>query len=135
MLSHVSSLCIEAANHDTKEKPHEAIHQPDGVSGLSYRVSEKLSSTTCSQSYEKDEGFYLNGDYTVSYKYRDYATVFPGWKDPRMNEELPLREYIMATYNEKIAKKYNKKPADDIPASYSRDLSSIKEQLEREIAN
>jgi hypothetical protein len=129
------SLCIEAANHDTKEKPHEAIHQPDGVSGLSYRVSEKLSSTTCSQSYEKDEGFYLNGDYTVSYKYRDYATVFPGWKDPRMNEELPLREYIMATYNEKIAKKYNKKPADDIPASYSRDLSSIKEQLEREIAN
>ena len=129
------SLCIEAANHDTKEKPHDAIHQPDGIAGSHYYGSDKLSSKTCSQSYEQDHLFYLDGDYTVSYKYRDFATVFPGWKDPRINEELPLREYIMATYNEEIAKKYKVKPADDIPASYSRDLSSIKKQLERDIAN
>jgi hypothetical protein len=129
------SLCIEAANHDTKEKPHDAIHQPHGIAGFHYYGSDKLSSKTCSQSYEQDEGFYLNGDYTVSYKYRDFATVFPGWKDPRINEELPLREYIMAKYNEEIAKKYEAKPADDIPASYSRDLSFIKEQLKRDIAN
>jgi hypothetical protein len=129
------SPCIEAANHDTKEKPHDAIHQPSGVVGLSYRGSDKLISTTCSQFYEKDHIFYLNGDYTVEYKYRDFATVFPGWKDPRINEELPLREYILATYNKQIAKKYNQKPADDIPASYSPNLSSIKERLKREIAN
>jgi hypothetical protein len=129
------SLCIKAANHDTKEKAHDAIHQPSGVVGFHYIDSKKLFSTTCSQSYEKDGGFYLNGDYTVEYKYRDFATVFPGWKDPRINEELPLREYILATYNKEIAKKYNLKPADDIPASYSRDLSSIKEQLKRDIAN
>jgi hypothetical protein len=129
------SLCIEAANHDTKEKPHDAIHQPKGVAGLSYRGSEKLVPTTCSESYEKDRVFYLSKDDTVEYKFRDFATVFPGWKDPRINEELPLREYILATYNKEIAKKYNLKPADDIPASYSRDLSSIKEQLKRDIAN
>ena len=129
------SLCIEAANHDTKEKAHDAIHQPSGVVGFHYIDSKKLFSTTCSQSYEKDGGFYLNGDETVEYKYRDFATVLPGWKDPRINEELPLREYILATYNKEIAKKYNLKPADDIPASYSRDLSSIKQQLKRDIAN
>lgn len=39
MLSHVSSLCNEAANQDTKEKPREAIYQPDGVSGLSLSLS------------------------------------------------------------------------------------------------
>ena len=77
----------------------------------------------------------MNSDYTVKYKFRDYAKVFRGWKDPRINDELPLREYILATYNEEIAKKYNLKPADDIPASYFRDLSSIKEQLERDIEN
>jgi hypothetical protein len=127
------SLCIEAVNHDTKEKPHDAIHQPSGVIGHRYLGSDKLVPTTCSQSYEKDQSFFLNGDHTIFYKYRDYATVFPGWKDPRIHEELPLREYILATYNEEIAKKYNLKPADDIPASYSRDLSSIKEQLKREL--
>jgi hypothetical protein len=95
-----NSLCIEAANHDTKEKPHDAIHQPGGVVGNRYRESGKLVSTTCSQSYEKDGVFYLSKDDTVLYKYRDFATVFPGWKDPRINEELSLREYILATYNE-----------------------------------
>nr|CAH0113459.1 unnamed protein product [Daphnia galeata] len=129
------SLCMEAANHDTKEKPHDAIHQPGGVAGTRYHGSDKLSSKTCSQSYEQDRGFFLSGDETVPYKYRDFATVFPGWKDPRINEELPLREYILATYNEEIAKKYKVKPADDIPASYFRHLSSIKQQLKREIEN
>jgi hypothetical protein len=70
---------------------------------------------------------------TVPYPYRDYAKVFSGWKDPRINEELPLRQYIFATYNNEIAKKYNKKPSTKIPPSYSsRTLSSIKEQLQRE---
>jgi hypothetical protein len=90
---------------------------------------------TCHQSYEEDDKFYLNNDLTVSYRYRDYAKIFPGWRNPRINEELPLREYIFATYNNEIAKKYNKKPSTKIPLSYSsRTLTSIKEQLEREIA-
>ena len=65
--------------------------------------------------------------------YRDYAKVFPGWKDPRINEELTLREYIFATYNEEIAKKYEKKPCANVPAKYFRDLSTIREQLKRDM--
>ncbi len=53
--------------------------------------------------------------------------------DPKINEELPLREYILATYNEDIARKYNLKPCTDIPSQYAnRNLATIREQLERE---
>jgi hypothetical protein len=69
------------------------------------------------------------------YYYRDFATVFPGWNNPRINEELPLREYILATYNQDIAKRYHLKPCPNIPLKYFRDLVSIKEQLKREIEN
>jgi hypothetical protein len=126
------SLCIEPANHDTQLRPHDAIHQPGGVAGYSYYSTKELVSSTCSQDFEQDQGFYIKGDCTL-YKYRDYDKVFPEWKNPKLQEELPVREYILATYNEKIAQKYNLKPAKDIPASYYRDLSSIKEQLKREI--
>jgi hypothetical protein len=58
-----------------------------------------------------------------------------GKNDPRIKEELPLREYILATYNNEIAEKYNLKHSTEIPSSYfSRTLSSVKEQLKREIA-
>nr|CAH0102501.1 unnamed protein product [Daphnia galeata] len=126
------SLCIEPANHDIKLRPHDAIHQPGGVAGYSYHYTEALVSSTCSQDFEQDRKF-LMGDHTVRYKYRDYDKVFPEWKNPKLQEELPVREYILATYNDEIAEKYNKKPADDIPASYFRDLKSIKKQLENDI--
>ncbi len=127
------SLCIEPANHDTQLRPHDAIHQPGGIAGYSYYSTEELVSSTCSQDFEQDRGFYIKENHTVRYKYRDYDKVFPEWKNPKLQEELPVREYILATYNEDIAKKYNKKPAHDIPASYFRDLKSIKKQLENDI--
>jgi hypothetical protein len=61
--------------------------------------------------------------------------VVNGWKDPRINEELPLREYILAKYNEYIAQKYGLKPCPKIPPNYFRDLPTIKRQLQREIQN
>ncbi len=129
------SLCIEAANHDTEDKPHDAVHQPGGVAGQSYMHTDELVHRTCHQSYEEDGTFHLYNDLTVSYRYRDYAKVFPGWKDPRINKNSPLCEYILTTYNKEIANKYNKKPSTQIPSNYSsRTLSSMKEQLQREIA-
>jgi hypothetical protein len=123
---------MEPANHDTQDRPHDAVHQPGGVTGQSYMHTDELVHRTCHQSYQEDRTFHL--DYTVAY-YRDFAKVFPGWKDPRSNEELPLRQYILTTYNKEIAKKYNKKPSTQIPSNYStRTLSSMKEQLKREIA-
>jgi hypothetical protein len=112
-----------------------AVHQPGEVAGVRYTRTKQLDHKTCSQSYEEDGKFHLDNDLTVDYPYRDYAKVFSGWKDPRINENSPLREYILTTYNKEIAKKYNVKLSTQIPSSYSsRTLSSIKEQLQREIA-
>ena len=128
------SLCIETANHDTDLRPHNAIHQPAGIAGVELITTNELFSTTCSQSYELNETFRPPND-DKWYNYRDFATVFPGWNNPRINEELPLREYILATYNQDIAEMYDLKPCSNIPSKYFRDLVSIKEQLNREIEN
>ena len=129
------SLCIEAANHDVKLKPHDAIHQPGGVAGVHYKESGKLDATTCGQSFEDDRSFFMNKDDTVPYSFREFSNIFPGWKEPRINEELPLREYVFATYNEDIAKKYDALPCSEIPHQYFRDLSAIIKQLKRDIEN
>ena len=126
------SFCIEAANHDTGLRPHNAIHQPGGIAGVHVLTSKELTANTCSQSYECNETFKMDDK---CHKYRDFANIFPGWNNPRINEELPLREYIMATYNQDIAKMHNLKPCPYIPASYFRVLTTIKEQLKREIKN
>jgi hypothetical protein len=127
-----SSLCIESANHDTSLTPHDAIHQPAGIAGLSNVTDLTLDSKTCSDSFQANCSFRLSKT-SEWQKYTDYAKVFPGWKDPRINEESPVREYILATYNEEIAKKYKLQPCSDIPANYFRDLSTIREQLKRDV--
>jgi hypothetical protein len=129
------SLCIETANHDTNLRPHDAIHQPAGVAGMHFIKSLKLNYLTCSQSYECDATFILHETGQHVYKFRNFDKVFPGWKNPRINEELPVREYILATYNKDLAKKYKVKPCADIPSSFFRDLATVKEQLTRELQN
>ncbi len=55
-----NSLCIKAANHDTQDRPHDAVHQPGGVAGTHYVYTEELDHKTCSQSYEEDDTFHLD---------------------------------------------------------------------------
>ena len=124
-----SSLCIEAINHNTSEIPHDSVHQPSGVVGVHGRHSKELRYKTCSQEYEEDNTIFFGKADTVGKKYKDFAKEFPGWKDPKINEESPLREYILATYNKELAEKHRVKPCPNVPASYFRVLSTIKEQL------
>ena len=72
-----------------------------------------------------DRNFYPTATETVMRKFRDFAGVFPGWKGPRINEELPLRQYILATYKEDLTKLYNVKPCSTIPPKYFRFLPNI----------
>ena len=76
--------------------------------------------------------FYPDSTSKVSRKYTEFAEVYPGWKVPRINEEIPIRQYILATYNKDIAKKYKLKPCSKIPSAYFRDLLTIREQLTRD---
>jgi hypothetical protein len=127
------SLCIEAFNHDTLHRPHDAVHQPGGVVGHICRHTDELAQITCSQGYEADRGFYLHKEDTVAKRFRDFSKVYPEWKDPRIYEESPLREFILATYNNSIAEKYGRKPCSGVPVRYFRVLSTIKEQLKMDI--
>lgn len=132
------ALCIEAANHDTRITPHNAIHQPAGIVGVSYhggshlteQIPNSLIPATCSQRYALDRSFYPNRDSEKSYSFKDFSRVFPGWKNPLINEDVPLREYIFAKFNDEIAKRYHMKPCFEIPQNYYRDLWAIKKQLE-----
>ena len=127
------SLCIEPADHDTTLRPHDAIHQPGGIYVGIYSWSKrKLVHISCSQSCEMDGKFNPDTNSTVSRKYTEFAEVYPGWKVPRINEEIPIRQYILATYNKDIAKKYKLKPCSKIPSAYFRDLLTIREQLTRD---
>ena len=128
------SLCIETANHDSAHKPHDAIHQPGGIAGVHVHFTKTLTANTCSEDFIDDRSFYKSSDPLVSHKYRDFSKVFPGWMDPKINEELQFRQYILATYNEDIAKKYDLKPCTDIPSHFFRDFATVREQLKRDTA-
>jgi hypothetical protein len=127
------SLCIEAINHNTADIPHDSVHQPSGIAGVHGKDNKELRYKTCIQEYEEDNTIFFGKADTVGKKYKDFAKEFPGWKDPKINEESPLREYILATYNEELAAKYGVKPCSDVPASYFRVLSTIKEQLKTQV--
>lgn len=92
------ALCIEATNHDTRITPHNAIHQPAGIVGVAYRedpdgrsnypdqLPDSLIPMTCSQRYALNRSFYLNSD--ELYYFRDFARVFPGWKEPLIKKKF-----------------------------------------------
>ena len=126
------SLCIEPANHDTTLRQHDAVHQPGGIAGVHSRSNRKLDPYSCSQNCEMDVTFSSYNTSTGPRKYKEFSEVYPEWKVPRINEELPLRQYILATYNEEIAKKYKLKACSTIPSEYFRNLLTIREQLIRD---
>lgn len=127
-----SSFCMEAINHDTRIRPHDAIHQPGGLVGMYNVANMELFSNACNHGFEVDGKFFWND--SEVYRYRDFSKVFIGWNDPRIFEEQPLGEYILATYNDRIAKKYGVKACEEIPLRfYTRNLAGIRAQLEMEL--
>ena len=86
---------------------------------------------TCSNAARNNDKFLHNDKWEC---YKDFSKVFPEWKQPSINgEEWPLREYIMATYNERIADEHGRKPCPDVPDHYKRDLNTIRQNIENEI--
>ncbi|EFX76005.1 hypothetical protein DAPPUDRAFT_322835 [Daphnia pulex] len=117
---------------DCEKELNEAIENVNSLNDHE-GFAKELSPEVVDQFYEEDCSFYFSKEDTVAKKYRDFTKIYPSWKDPRINEESPLREYILATYNNKIAEKCGLKPCPDVPQSYFRVLSTIKEQLKMEI--
>ena len=124
------SLCFHETNHTSNVK-HDTIHQPGGTGGNYSKKSEELVYKTCSNAARDNDKFLHNDKWEC---YKDFSKVFPEWKQPSINgEEWPLREYIMATYNERIADEHGRKPCPDVPDHYKRDLNTIRQNIENEI--
>ena len=76
--------------------------------------------------------FYPDSTSKVSRKYTEFAEVYSRTKVPRINEDISLRQYILATYSKDIAKEYNLKLCSDSLLNIFRSPSTIREQLIRE---
>lgn len=129
------SQCFDSDNHDTELKLHDTIHQPSGLNGVHFTNSLILRELACSK-YQDTTELYRH-DKKLG-KFKDFETIFPGWRKPKWKESWPLREYIFATYQEDIVKHYQRskvKACTDIPVEYKRELSTIRENLEREVQN
>ena len=125
-------------SHQSQHRRHPSRFSPSTKrhcrsSWKTQQRTDQLKQTTCSQRYEEDGTIFFGDADTVGKKYKEFAKEFPGWKDPKIKEESPLREYIVATYNKEIAAKYGVQPCPDVPASYFRVLSTIKEQLKTQV--
>ena len=127
-----NSLCMETANHNTKLKPHDTLHQPDGLGGVHDRKERILLHTACSK-YEENTNMFKGDKFLGQFK--DFETIFPGWMKPKFKESWPLREYIIANYHKDIAKMYGVKPCSGMPTEYNHDLSCIRDHLQRQIQN
>ena len=135
-----NSLCIHPANHDTTIKKHDTFHQPGGLAGAHWTEEHPkeifrltLCHQTCSEHFVENNKFIIwNGDKKESHFYRDFAKVYSDWMEPKLDERLPLREYIFAKYQEELAHKYEVKECIEIPSAYSNhDLETIRLNLER----
>lgn len=127
------SQCLDSTNHDTKFQLHDTIHQPSGLKGIINLRTNELWPAACSK-YEDEQELYKNTIIKLGV-FKDFETIFPGWKKPKWKESWPLREYIFTTYQEDIAKRYEVKVCREVPSDYKRELSTIRENLEKEIQN
>ena len=97
------SLCILPFGHKSAEK-HNTFHQSRALSGGYWTetcdppLAGSLAAHNCSTSGNAQ---FWHADKWNDYK--DFGVVFPDWLQPTFMKHLPLREYILATYNEQMS--------------------------------
>uniref|UniRef100_A0A8C7P6C7 VLIG-type G domain-containing protein n=1 Tax=Oncorhynchus mykiss TaxID=8022 RepID=A0A8C7P6C7_ONCMY len=98
----------EHANHFT------SIHRPQGVTGWVNLKTTVLRTDICSSSVISYRKFNTNLTEGKPHLYKDYQTYFPDWTitgDPSIKAS-DYWKYVMATFNETIAKDTHALPAD-----------------------
>ena len=120
--------CELEADHNTDVKKHRTCHQPRGLNGWGYVTSDRLIPDHCPLSFDKNNLVDFKGDGNFT-RFREYPCIHPEWEAPRWSEPLRIREYIMYNFNDELAKFFELKPANNIPASYNWNLQEIKNNL------
>ena len=121
------SLCTLPYGHNATRK-HETFHQPKGLVGTYWFSGPRAGTLSAGCCTGEDYNFWHKDKF---HSYEDFSKIFPDWLQPTFMENLPLREYIFATYHKEIAVHYGYKPSIDIPESYYHDLNQIRQMLER----
>uniref|UniRef100_A0A4W5P4V8 Uncharacterized protein n=1 Tax=Hucho hucho TaxID=62062 RepID=A0A4W5P4V8_9TELE len=91
-----------------------SIHRPQGVCGWMNLNTTVLRSDICSSSVISDRQFNTNLTKGKPHPYKDYQKFYPDWTitgDPSIKAS-DYWKYVMATFNESIAKDTNALPAD-----------------------
>lgn len=126
-------MCILEDGHEVK---HDATHQPSGLGGVSYNVSQELDKVSCSNKTDNTQCHTTKHGERLGFFWQEWDKIYPAWVKPNSaNEECLLRQYIFYNYHEAFAKHYGKKPYSGMNPTYNQDLSAIKESLKRQRKN
>uniref|UniRef100_A0A4W5QFS9 Uncharacterized protein n=1 Tax=Hucho hucho TaxID=62062 RepID=A0A4W5QFS9_9TELE len=93
---------------------HSSIHRSEGINGYRLRYSNKLVIEICSSLVVSDTSFSNAATGGTFHPYKDYQKYYPDWiitGDSSM-EASDYWKYVMATFNETIAKEKHALPAD-----------------------
>ncbi|OQR80483.1 hypothetical protein THRCLA_12035 [Thraustotheca clavata] len=125
--------CTKGIDHvsssENDEIPHDTYHQPSGLSGTFWSISNELVGKNCVQCTIDDDTIKLNDD--KKFPYKEFNKAFPSWAVPTDQDRLPLREYIFAQYQDELADLYNKPKCPSIPHEYSHDIDDIARRIDR----
>ncbi|XP_045578947.1 interferon-induced very large GTPase 1 isoform X2 [Salmo salar] len=97
-----------------------SIHRSKGLSAWRYKNTKVLVINMCSSLVISGLSFYISSTAKEPYPYKDYQKYYPDWNidgDSSM-EATDYWKYVMATFNERIAKDTDALPAD-IPEDWT----------------
>ncbi|XP_028330765.1 interferon-induced very large GTPase 1-like [Gouania willdenowi] len=108
-----------------------SLHRPQGL-GRYIRVdTQKLVTDICSSSVISDGTFRCHQTNDQYHPYKDYKKIFLDWKiSPDVSLEASnYWKYVMTTYNQGFATKYNAEPAEIPKSWYSISYKQAEESL------
>jgi hypothetical protein len=101
--------CGRPAGHSVtggtpEEKLHDCCHQPDGLHGMRYALSNKISHTSCTQSVIKNTSFRSKETREEWKRYEDFSKVYPTWTTPskETSTDTMVREFLFYQYNKEV---------------------------------
>ncbi|XP_034536800.1 up-regulator of cell proliferation-like [Notolabrus celidotus] len=122
----------EAGGKD-HEKHHAAVHRPQGLAAYRDEETEKLVETLCTTDVHSEHQFRNADTKWKAHLYKEYTKYYPNWHIPpdRTIMASDYWKYVLVTYNDRFAEKYEAKPAD-VPKAWRRitkeqALKSLKE--------
>ncbi|KAH7306438.1 hypothetical protein KP509_22G011900 [Ceratopteris richardii] len=135
------SACYLAKGHNSEK--HDAIHQPAGLNGQTWKQNDSLIEMSCSQMVEGGMVMYIE-NFERSVSYSEFCSEFPEWSNPmgaENNISKQVREFIFFEYQDELVEHHRVghleeerrrkfERAVNIPASYNHNPKELKDKLE-----